>query len=210
MAIAHRPRADRILLYTDWEGYERFLAAIGDGHTKATYDRGTLELMTPGERHETVKSMLRRLLEALMDERRVLHDNGGSMTFKRKDLDKGFEPDECYWIANAERVGNPGRDYDPLIDPPPDLAIEVEVTRSLIDRIGIYEAMRVPEIWRWNDRRGKLRIHHRTADGDYEDLDYSPTFPDLPLAVFEEFAKLGIKTLTSQAVWAFQDWLRSR
>lgn len=148
--------ASRLRIFTDWTGYLKFLDAIGDGHVKATYNRGTLELRMPSEEHENVKEILGHLLESALSELECEAYPAGSMTFRREDLERGIEPDKCYWIANADAVGG-GRAYDPRTDPPPDLVLEVEVTRSIIDRMDIFRTLEVPEIWRWT-QRGRLEI----------------------------------------------------
>ncbi len=102
--------------------------------------------------------------------------SGGNMTFQRDDLEKGFEPDECWWIAHEARVRGQ-REFDFQIDPPPDLAIEIEMSRSLVNRISIYAAMGVPEIWRYNGKT--LRFCQLQADGKYTDSSHSSSFPFL-------------------------------
>ena len=68
-----------------------------------------------------------------------------STTFNREDVDRGLEPDQCYYFASTGEFAT--RTRQPDVDPPPDLAIEVEITRSCLDRLGIYAALRIPEVW---------------------------------------------------------------
>ena len=75
--------------------------------------------------------------------------SAGNMTFQREDLDRGLEPDDCYWIAHEPQMHNK-LTWDPAIDPPPDLVLEIEISRSAQDRMGIYAALRVPEVWRFD------------------------------------------------------------
>ena len=90
--------------------------------------------------------------------------SGGSTTFKSQILKKGLEPDECYWIANEHLVR--GRlDLDLEVDPPPDLAVEVEITRSVLNRMGIYASLRVPEVWRSDG--DQIIVEQLQADGTY-------------------------------------------
>lgn len=207
MSIADRPASEnRVVTYTDWEGYLKFLDAVGEGHTRVTYDRGKLELMSPGRKHEKRKSAYRALLEALMNHKRVVYENGGCMTFRRQDLDRGLEPDECCWIQHVQAVSG-GEEYDPLAQPPPDLVLEVDVSSSSIDRVDIYRAMRVPEVWVCS-REGQLSVRRLMPDGSCETLEYSPTFPQVPLQRFEHFYREACEATISQAVWAFQAWLQ--
>lgn len=167
--------ANHIEIFTDWDGYEKFLEAIGDGHTRVTYDRGRLELMTPSNRHERIKKCLGQVFERLLVVAGIDYLPGGSTTFKRQDLDRGLEPDECYWVAHAARMRK-NESYDPLNDPPPDIAIEVEISTTIIKRLPIYHAMAVPEIWRWT-RFGRVEIQIRDVAGNYAPQPHSRFLP---------------------------------
>ena len=126
------------------------MAAWLDGrHVRLTYDRGELELMTVSHRHENHKHLLGVLLMVVAEELGIENHAAGSMTFKREDLDRGLEPDECYWIEHEPQMRSK-EDYDQQNDPPPDLVLEVEVSCSVLDRLGIYAALKVPEVWRWD------------------------------------------------------------
>src|SRR4051794_16559865 len=87
-----------------WAFYQNMLAEIGDGHVRLTYDTGRLEIMSPSTLHERVKTVLGRLIEAYADEMGILIEGLGSTTFDREDLQKGLEPDECYYVQNASAV----------------------------------------------------------------------------------------------------------
>lgn len=197
---------NRFVMNTDWNGYTKILEAVGNRHVKVTYDRGRLELLSPSQKHESAKCLIACLLETAMNTRRVDYQSGGSTTFRGEDLDRGLEPDACWWIAHCNHVI--GHDvFDTLHDPPPDLAVEVEITRSSLDRMNIYETLGVPEIWRWS-KKGTLTVHCLDAKGTYRRHDTSPTFPWLPLDVVRRFVLMGLsETTTARTVWAFQDWL---
>lgn len=212
MAVAReRSSANRFETWTDWSGYVRFLDAVGDRPVRVTYDRGKLELMTPSAKHESAKKFLAYLLEQLMAVREVDFLPLGSMTFKREDLDRGLEPDECYWIENYSAVGPVGRDreFDARTDPPPDLVIEVEVSRSSIDRLDIYHAMQVPEIWRWT-RRGRLEFHVLGDDGTYRVQSRSRSFPWLVAEQMSRFVHLAQSDGPVAAGRALRAWLEQQ
>jgi len=207
MAIVERKSTEqRFIVHTDWNGYLRILDTV-DARTRVTYDRGTLEIMTLSRKHELVKTILECLVQAILNERRVDYTTGGSMTFSRKDLDRGLEPDASYWIAHCKALAG-HTDYDAFVHPPPDLVLEADVTRRSIKRLGIYEAMRVPEVWLY-DRRGKLNVHVLNEDGVFDLRDQSATFPWLKMSVVQEHVQKGLRGTTAQAVWAFQDYLRT-
>jgi Uma2 family endonuclease len=133
-----------------WETYERLLAEHeGRQSPRFTYDRGELEIMVISFEHEEVNRLLHDLFTALAEERGIDFVNAGSTTLKREDLDRGFEPDTCIYIRNAARVRGKRRIELPR-DPPPDLVIEVDITNPSIDKMEIYMAMGVAEVWRYD------------------------------------------------------------
>src|SRR5262245_15702754 len=145
------PDPDRQKLILDdvtWEAYTRLLRTIeGRRHLRLTYDRGTLEIMTFSYEHENGGDFLGRMVVTLTEELNLPIRGGGSTTFRRRKKKKGLEPDNCYWIAHEADVRNL-KVINLRKDPPPDLAIEVDVTRSSMNRMRIYAALNVPEVWR--------------------------------------------------------------
>ncbi len=199
---------ERVEIYdVTWEQYEAILTALDERQIHLTYDRGVLEIMTLSSRHERRKSWIGRLVEALSFELHVPLASFGSTTFQREDLARGMEPDECYYIANEPLVR--GReDIDTTRDPPPDLGIEIDVTRSSERRVGIYAALRVPEIWRYDGE--SLRVYHLREDGQYELKQQSLNFPFLPNDEFATFLKAASEIDDTTRMHSFVDWVRSR
>src|SRR5262249_29254374 len=140
----------RVTLHcVSWAAYVGIGEFLRDQPIRLTYSHGSLEIMTLSLEHERAKKLLARLVEALTEEFNVPAECGGSTTCRREDLERGLEPDECYWNEHqAQMRGKPN--FDPETDPPPDLAIEVEITRSVLNRLGIYAALGVPEVWRYD------------------------------------------------------------
>lgn len=191
MATIVEPRSQtmagepRIVLYdVGWDGYETMLELVGDRPIRLTYARGDLELMSPSHEHERFNCLSRRLIETLTEELRIPIRSCGSTTFRRRDMDRGLEPDACYYLANLPQVRGK-KQLDLTIDPPPDLAIEIDITSSSLDRQGVSAALGVPEIWRFDGTT--LRIVGRQDDGSYAPCVHSPSFPFLPL---EDFVRL--------------------
>ncbi len=206
MTIVEPTRTEnRFVIYTNWSGYLKFLDAVGDRPIRVTYDRGKLELMSPTKEHEKVKTILGSLAEAMMQARGIDYEPGGSVTFKREDLDRGLEPDECYWVASYLAVKD-REEYDAAIDPPPDLVIEVEVSRSMMNRLGIFRAVQVPEIWRWTER-GRLEFHHRQDDGSYSIEPRSKAFPWLSSEDVGRFVRKARVDGVSATAEAFRAWV---
>lgn len=114
---------------------------------RLTYDRGRLEIMSPSLGHENVKSLLSRFIEMFAEEQGIDLVAAGSVTLARDDLDRGIEADACYFVGSHARLRS--RDtIDLAVDPPPDLAVEVAMSRSSLDKLAIYAAIGVAELWR--------------------------------------------------------------
>src|SRR3954464_10944308 len=85
-----------VLYGVGWEGYSKVLEAVGERPIRLTYDRGNLELMSPFPVHEIYKKCFGFLLLVLAEELDIPVKGCGSTTFRRQDLDRGLEPDECF------------------------------------------------------------------------------------------------------------------
>jgi Uma2 family endonuclease len=196
----------RFLLHNiGWLTYGMMLTDLENSHVRLTYDRGKLELMAPTYRHEGWGRVIGRLLNVLTEELSIPAIEAGSTTFRREDLERGLEPDDCFYIASVGRIIGK-TDIDLSRDPPPDLAIEVDVTRTSLDRMVIYAALRVPEVWRFDGE--SIEVNCLRADGTYETRDRSPTFPDLPLERFVEFALRATQTDATSLAKEFRAWVR--
>jgi len=197
-----------LLSGVSWQTYEALLAGVGDRPSvRLTYDGKDLELMSPGGLHDRYKYRFGRLIAVLTEELDIQIDGCGSTTLRRGDVNKGLEPDEAFYIRNEARVRGK-LDLDLDVDPPPDLAIEIDITSSSVDREGIYAALGVPELWRFDGE--SLRVLHLRPDGVYVTGKSSLNFPFLPMAAFEEFLNpLPTEGLTS---WSkrFRAWVREQ
>ena len=186
-----------------WETYVLYSDGLGPRHIRVTYDCGEMEIMTVSPKHEHNKTLLGRLVEALTEELEIDIASFGSMTCRRKGLKRGFEPDESYWIANEPEVR--GRvDIDLEVDPPPDLALEIEISRSTLDRMAIYAALRVPEVWSWDGE--SLRVFLLPSRGTYRLSNRSKAFPFLPLKDFAQFLT-GTDLSETQLLRSFRAWV---
>ena len=112
-------------------------------------------------------------------------DSLGSTTFRREDIDRGFEPDSCFYIQNAARVRGKKR-IDLSSDPPPDLVIEIDITSPSLDKFPIFAQAGVPEVWRFDG--GQLTIYELAA-GEYLERDASIAFPTVAAADITTFIK---------------------
>ena len=194
-----------VLRGVGWKGYRSLQKLIGDQPIRLTYDRGDVELMSPLPKHERKKSLLGQFVRILARELHIPVMPMGSATFSRQDVDRGLEADESFYLGDLERVRDPDH-IDLDIDPPPDLAIEIEITRSALDRMGIYGALRVPELWRFNGRT--LRVMLRQDDGSYRQSKQSAAFPDVPLDELARFAIREGSRDENADVDQFRAWVR--
>jgi Uma2 family endonuclease len=145
------------------------------------------------------------LIHILADELHVPIKGGGSATFRREDLDRGIEPDQCFYTKNEPAIRGK-RTIDLATDPPPDLAVEVEISRRLLDRVGIYAALGIPELWRYDGEH--LRVFTLGPNAEYHPCDRSPTFPAVPLEMIEKF--VADSRTAEETEWArgIREWVR--
>lgn len=206
--LTAREVAERVVLRgVSWELYEKILREIGDQPLYLTYDEGDLEILSPSRVHERWKTLIGRLLELLTLERNVPIESLGSTTFKRADLAKGLEPDECYYIQHEAAVR--GRDdVDLDRDPPPDLVVEVDIAHHAVDRERIYAALGVPELWKFDGHR--LEAWVLGPDRAYRRQDHSRAFPELAMQDLQRFLDMRRDHDETTVMRAFRDWLRAR
>jgi len=159
-----------------WAELEGILEELGErGNPRLSYSQGTLELMSPSPEHEDTKDILSHLIEILLEESDIEFRNLGSTTFKNQHMDQAVEPDACFYIEHEQEIRGKKR-IDLLVDPPPDLAIEIDITART--RFNNYAALGVPELWRYNGTTLDINV---LREGRYVDATHSVHFPNLPL-----------------------------
>jgi Uma2 family endonuclease len=188
-----------------WEGYQVLLSLVGNQKVRLTYDRGDVELMSPLSKHERNKSRLGRMVEILTEELDIPAICMGSTTLNREDLDRGLEADDSFYLKSYSLIGNVDN-LDMNVDPPPDLAIEIEITRSVLNRLGIYGALGVPEIWRFDGQ--KLRVLLRQEDGTYRENTESVALPWISIEELLQFVVEDDYREDTQWAKAFRRWVR--
>jgi Uma2 family endonuclease len=195
-----------VLRDVDWEQFEDILEELGEHRgSRLAYFKGTLEIVAPLPKHEQAKVVISYLLTALLDELDMDWESLGSTTFKRKEMQVGIEPDDCFYIQN--HILMIGRErIDLSVDPPPDLALEIDVTSKT--QLSAYEALRVPEIWRYEN--GKLQIN-LLQDSQYVESQTSLTFSDFPVIEgISRFLEMSRTSGTRPALKAFRQWVREQ
>ena len=164
-----------VLPHVGWETYERLLADHQESSgIHFTYDQGRLEIFVPSLRHEKLKHTLATLIELLAGELHIDIEGAGSTTFRRADLARGFEPDACFYIAAHVVRMRQREEVDLTIDPPPDLVLEIDITHSSLDKMSIFAALGVPEVWRYDGRQMQIFL---LQAGQYIPCEASAAFP---------------------------------
>jgi Uma2 family endonuclease len=188
----------------DWNEFEAILEELGDQRAcRIAYSDGVLEIRMPLPKHEKAKVLIGDMVKILLEELDIDNEGFGSSTFKRQDMATGIEPDDCFYIEHAAQMIGKDR-LDLTIDPPPDLAIEVDV----ISKTGLdaYLALGVPELWRFEEKRLRISL---LRDGQYQDAESSPHFPQFPIIDgISEFVDRSQTVGRSQALKAFRQWVR--
>ena len=179
MSTITPPSEQRVVLRAvSWQLYAALAEDAERTGRLMTYDRGQLEIMSPSRAHESDKSMLGRMVERFAEIRGIDIASSASTTFKRSDLQRAFEADESYYIQHEAAV-RATREIDLAVDPPPDLVIEVEITRSALDKLALFAAMGIPEVWLYDGH--KLWLGLRAGEG-YEPISESTALPGFPVA----------------------------
>ena len=197
-----------ILQNISWQTFESILAEMGDNRaTRLAYDHGILEIMTPLMPHEHNNRLLEHLVFALAEELNLNLKSTGSVTCKRQDLLRGVEPDSSFYIQN-EPVMRQKQNLDLTQDPPPDLVIEVDYTSSSIDRMPIYQALGIPEVWRYNEPVMQI---YQLCENVYVACDVSPTFGNLPLTTeIPRFLLISLNIGEIPMIRSFRGWVRQQ
>ncbi len=189
MPVLLSPTAQPVILDSvSWEVYASLLRDAGDSPAaRLTYDQGRLEIMAPSFAHEELKHLLALLVELLASALQVDLVGAGSTTFKRADIARGFEPDASFYIQHAAAMR--GKTVVDLShDPPPDLVIEIDINHPSLEKLPLYAAMGIPEVWRYDGQY--MFIYQRTGDG-YRTNEVSAVLPGVTAANLTRLLTLG-------------------
>lgn len=197
------PPGQRVLLHeVSWQEFELILEELGNRSARIAYDNGILEIMTPLPEHEDDKEIIGDLIKALLEELDIEFRSLGSTTYKNQAMLQGIEPDQCFYIQNESAIRGKKR-LDLTVDPPPDLALEIDVTSRT--HPNIYQALGVPELWQFN--RGELQIN-LLQDGSYVEVETSSLLP-LPLKeVIPRYLEQSKTAGRNAVIKAFRQWVR--
>jgi Uma2 family endonuclease len=196
----------RVSLHVDWDGYHTIRKTLGENRSAhLTYYNGILEIMTPLEAHENSSGLIGQFIEILTEELNLNIKSMESTTLDRPGLKAGAEPDQGYYIVNEPLVR--GKTVDLNVDPPPDLVVEVDITHTDINKNLLYAEIGVPEFWRYN---GKILKIYDLQNGQYQEVQTSPTFPGVPKEQLYEFLRNCAQQGETQAKRDLRVWIRKK
>jgi Uma2 family endonuclease len=194
-----------VLPMVSWDAYVTIGELFRDQPILMTYDHGDLEIMTVSLRHEGGKSLLSLLLTLLLMELEWDMLSGGSTTFRLRGAEGGMEPDACFWIQH-EAAMRGKVEFDPESDPPPDLILEIEVSRTVLNRLAILARLKAPEVWRC--RGHTIEVLLLNAEGSYDVSAQSRALPFLPVQQLVPFLQMHSQQGETRTLKAFVEWVR--
>jgi Uma2 family endonuclease len=196
-----------ILLHDiSWEEYEVFLDDFAEKPGwKLAFNGGKLEIMPPTPEHEGYSFNFQLFVVAYCDIFDLDFEGRGSTTFRSKSLDKGIEPDECFYIQSAGKII--GKKIAAKDFPMPDVAVEIDITTESLDKLPIYAALKVNEVWIYN---GKKLSFYELEDGKYREISHSRAMPLISSDNLAEFLNLARQKGQSFALKSFRDWLKKQ
>lgn len=196
-----------ILHDVSWETYERLLKEQGEHTgTRFTYDEGTLQIMIVSFEHESSNRTLSSIVEALAEGMEIDFEPAGSTTFKRKDIKRGFEPDSCFYFRRPEMIRGKKR-LNLAKDPPPDLIVEIDVTHGSLDRLPIFAAVGVLEVWRYEN--GGVKIYC-LDENHYIESAESRLLPGVTSTALTQFVAEGQTRRRFEWLRNVRAWARSQ
>lgn len=211
MAIARKtevPGETRFLIRDiDWGAYRQISEALNDRHYHLSFDGKDLELMTTSLPHDRYGRFVCFMVMVLTDEMNLPRASCGQFTMNREDLEKGIEADETFYIVNEAKMRGK-KEVDLTKDPPPDLAVEIDLTTDSRRRLGIYAAIAIPEIWRFDG--DSATIYQRLGDGQYAVAASSRYFPFFTAADLSRFLGKCDQTEEGGLLREFRAWVREQ
>jgi Uma2 family endonuclease len=202
--IIVNPGQQMLLKDISWQKLENILEEMGERRAaRISYSDGWLEIMVPLPEHEKDKELLGDLVKLLLDKLEIDFEPFGSTTLKNERMRQAVEPDTSFYIQNQAAVIGKSR-IDLNIDPPPDLAIEIDITsRTTFDN---YQILGVPELWRYQQQGLEIFL---LQEGKYIKSQSSPNFPNIPIIeLVNEYVRQCLTIGRSQAMRNFRNWVK--
>jgi Uma2 family endonuclease len=189
-----------------WDDYEELLEQAGEASgLRISYDEGTLRIMTLSFEHEKYVRFFEKLMALISLRLRLEILSSGSTTMRKRRKEKGNEPDASLYVQSAPLIGN-RTDLDLAKDPPPDIAVEVDVHHGSEDKLSIYAGLGVPEVWRYDGARLTINV---LENDDYVEAKQSRALPLLTASLLTDFLRRLREEGEFQAIVAFDEWLQA-
>ena len=204
--ITMPPGQQLLLKELDWQKFETILLELGENRaSRLSYSNGVLEIMVPLPEHEKDKEINGEMIKILLDARNINFEPLGSTTFKNKRMNQAVEPDACFYIQNYQAVIGKNR-LNLEFDPPPDLAIEIDITsRTQFDN---YRLLGVRELWRYTQSGLQINL---LQNGEYIESSISPNFPNIPIVeLINKYVKESQEVGRSRAIRDFKNWVKEK
>jgi Uma2 family endonuclease len=199
--ISEAPETRMVLRNVSWQTFVALADEREGSVPRMTYDEGVLEMMSPKRKHENLGCLIGRMIEAYSEIQGIEILSVASVTVKRSDLQKAYEADESYYVTNIDRV-LAKEELDFEVDPAPDLVVEIELTSSAIDKLELFAAMQVREVWRHD---GDTLQFYRLTDGQYEPIPSSFELPGLEASLIDRFLGQRLQSGETTLIRAFRN-----
>lgn len=204
--ILGAPEQRVVMTGVSWATYERLLADLKDcSSPRLTFDKGGLEVVSPSAEHEESNRTISLLVEVIAEELGIDIRSLGSTTFRREDLEQGFEPGSCFYVRNEARMRGK-KEIDLATDPPPDLVVEVDVTSPTLKKLPLYARAGIPEVWRYDGER--LTIYQPSGDG-YGTVEASAALPGVTSRDLTRFIEESAGQRRTLWLKGVREWARS-
>ncbi len=211
--IIVKPGQQLLLQDISWSDFEEILEDLGKNrNSRISYSNGVLEIMVPLPEHEKDKEIIGEIVRILLDQLEIDFEPLGSTTFKNEQMTQAVEPDACFYIKNFQAVIGKDR-LDLSNDPPPDLAIEIDITNRT--QLNNYLLLGVPELWRYTRKGFQINLLEggfsegkTLQDRRYIESNASPNFPNIPIIeLIDRYVKQAQTEGRSKAIRAFKQWV---
>jgi Uma2 family endonuclease len=206
--VSQLPAATEITFHNvSWEEYEDLLEEVGEASgLRISYDEGTLNVMTLSVKHEYYERFIEKMLVCVIVRLGVNIRSFGSATMRKQKKRKGNEPDLCFYVQTADAIGN-RIELDFEIDPPPDVAVEIDIPHDSRKKFSIYAGLEVPELWRFN---GDALTIHLLDEERYEEVEASRALPMLTSEILTQFLTQLRDEGDFKTLIAFDEWLQTQ
>lgn len=202
-----QPGEVRVFRDVEWSEYERLHQQLppDSNLVQVSFSEGVLQLMSTSTLHETYAQFINGLMRLLSLRLRIDIRFFGTATIKKSRKQKGLEPDACFYVQTVPQLGKRLK-LDFEVDPPPDVALEVDIYHGSVSKMPIYAALEIPEVWRYDN---KVLTIHLLRDGQYQQTESSAALPMLTAEDLTRFLDLMKEKGEFEAMLDFEDWLNS-